>query len=146
MKRGTTELRRTVGAVTFEGTLPAVVCTACGEAFVAAEDVGRFELGIAAMLAGMGWGTPEAFRFMRKVLGFGGAELAKLLGVEPETVSRWENGARRLDLGAFAIVGGLVEDLAAGRKGTRQRLQALRQPAKTPKRAIRVDVPKRKAG
>ena len=138
LKRGSAELRRTVDGVTFESKLPAAVCKACGEAFVDAAPLERFELGIAAELAGMGHCNPIAFRFMRKALGLSGVELAELLGVKAETISRWENGARALDRGAFALVAGLIADRIEGRNDTRARLEALRAPVKKAPRVVRV--------
>jgi len=35
---------------------------------------------------------PEEIRFLRTHLGFSGAHFAKVIGVSPETVSRWEKG------------------------------------------------------
>ena len=37
--------------------------------------------------------TPEEIRFLRKYLGWSGGDFAEHLGISPETVSRWENGA-----------------------------------------------------
>jgi len=138
VKRGHAEVRRTVDGVTFASDLPAIVCKACGEPYWEAAALERFELGIAAELARMGRGTPAAFKFMRKALGLSGVALAELLGTAPETVSRWENGARALDRGAFALLGGLLTDRLEGRNDTRARLEALRKPAKKAPRVVRV--------
>jgi putative zinc finger/helix-turn-helix YgiT family protein len=137
-KRGSAELRRTVDGVTFEAKLPASTCKGCGEAHFDAAALERFELGVAAELARLGRCTPPAFRFMRKALGLSGVALAELLGVEPETISRWENGARALDRSAFALLGGLVAERIEGRDDTRARLEALRKPLKKPKSVVRV--------
>lgn len=40
--------------------------------------------------------TPDEFRFLRKVLGWSSRDTAKRLGVQPETISRWENGKRAI--------------------------------------------------
>jgi len=37
--------------------------------------------------------TPEEIRFLRKSLGWSGADFAQHMGVAAETVSRWENGS-----------------------------------------------------
>jgi DNA-binding transcriptional regulator YiaG len=137
-KRASVELRRSVDGVAFEGKLPATVCKSCGEAYFAADVLGRFELGVAAELARMGRCTRVTFKFMRKTLGLSGVALAGLLGVEPETVSRWENGARGLDRGAFALLGGLAMERLEGRHDTHARLEALRKRLPKPKRAVRV--------
>jgi putative zinc finger/helix-turn-helix YgiT family protein len=44
--------------------------------------------------------SPLEIRFLRKWLGHSGEDLAELMGVTPEQVSRWENGKR--DMGAPA--------------------------------------------
>lgn len=36
--------------------------------------------------------TPAEMKFLRKHLGWSGADFARHMGVAPETVSRWENG------------------------------------------------------
>lgn len=138
LKRSGSKLQRIVDGIAFEGALPASVCKECGEAYFEAAALERFELGVAAELARMGRGTPTAFQFMRKALGFSGAALGELLGVEPETISRWENGARGLDRGAFALLGGLVMERLEDRSDTRARLEVLRKPVKKPKTVVRV--------
>ena len=138
LKRGSAKIQRVVDGIVFEGTLPANVCKGCDEAYFDLAAVERFELGVAAELARMGRGTPTAFKFMRKALGLSGVALGELLGVEPETISRWENGARRLDRGAFALLGGLVMERLEDRSDTRARLEALRKPLKKPKAVVRV--------
>ena len=40
--------------------------------------------------------APTEIRFLRKFLGLSGVEFARHVGVEPETVSRWESGAARM--------------------------------------------------
>ncbi len=45
---------------------------------------------------------PQEIRFLRKYLGYSGADFARVIGVSPETLSRWENGkaepSRMVDL------------------------------------------------
>ena len=41
---------------------------------------------------------PEEIRFLRVHLGLSGAQFARVLSVEPETVSRWENGKSEMKL------------------------------------------------
>jgi len=138
LKRGTTELRITVDQVVFGGKLPASVCKSCGEAYVEGEAQRHFELQAASQLAQMGRPTAAAFRFMRKALGLRGIELAELLGVERGTLSRWENGALRVDRGAFIVLGGIVIERLSGRTDTMGRLRALRHPVKAPRKVVRI--------
>jgi putative zinc finger/helix-turn-helix YgiT family protein len=41
--------------------------------------------------------TPNEVRFLRKYLGFSGADFARAAGTSSVTVSRWESGARKMD-------------------------------------------------
>jgi putative zinc finger/helix-turn-helix YgiT family protein len=48
--------------------------------------------------------TPEEIRFLRKLLGWSGADFAKAMGTTPETVSRWENGATAMGVQADRLL------------------------------------------
>lgn len=141
LQESTVDERLSVGDVTFVASLPALVCDECGESYVAGPDLDRFYLAMAQWLAARGHRSPETFRFVRKALGMRAADLAKLIDVTPETISRWENGHGAIDLGAFALLGELVEDRLEGREATLKRLRALHAPVKTPKRAVRIELP-----
>ncbi len=52
--------------------------------------------------------TPEEFRFLRKYLGWSGRDTAMRMGVEPETVSRWEHDQRRIGRTADRLIRALV--------------------------------------
>lgn len=70
-------------------------CEKCGEREVAIPNIEGLHRCIARSLAArrstlLG---PEA-RFLRKWLGYSGQDFARLMGITPETVSRWENGKR----------------------------------------------------
>ena len=113
----------------FAAQLPAQRCTKCGETFMKAEAIGLFELAIASHLAAAGAGSHEAFRFMRKTLGVKAAELAILLDVSAETVSRWESGKVPVPRSSTALLASMVEDATLGRTTTRDHLQRLQKPA-----------------
>jgi hypothetical protein len=55
-------------------------------------------------------------------------DLAALLDVSAETISRWETEKRAVDRGALALVGNLVRDTLEGRTATLEQLRALREP------------------
>lgn len=130
-----------VGKWTFTATLPATKCAACGESYINGEVLGRFELSAARKLAELGIREGAAFKFMRKALGMRAADLAELLSVTPETVSRWENDKNEVDLAAFVTLGALVADKLEGRTTTLDRLRAVHESPKAKSRAIHVDVP-----
>jgi putative transcriptional regulator len=127
-------LARNLDGRDFETEIPALQCKTCGEQYFAATDGVRFELAVARRLAELGAASAEAFRFMRKTIGMQAGELAMLLGVARETVSRWETGKRNVDRGAAIALGSLVLD----RDATLKRLRALQKPPR--KGPIHVDL------
>ncbi len=117
-----------VAGATFSGMVPTRRCDACGEVYLAAEDGMRFDLRVARELGSRGAATGEAFRFMRKALGMRATDLAELLGVAAETISRWERGERPVDRAALTVVGALVADKLDGRATTIKLLKAQQEP------------------
>jgi len=126
------EERIDAGGVTFAGDVPHEACSTCGERYLAAGDLERLELAAAVELARIGRRTGSALRFMRKALGFRAKELAELLGVAPETFSRWETGDREPDAHAFALVGGLAADRLEGSERTASVKDPVRAPSGVP--------------
>ena len=122
------EVTRHFDDFTFVGEIPGRRCEACSETFTPALALEKFEQAIAGELATQGAHSPKAFKFMRKIAGFKSVELATLLGVEPETVSRWESGARPLDIKAAVVLGSLVLDALRGQSSTHERLEAMQRP------------------
>jgi len=112
---------------------PAVVCENCGAVSTDAKYLEAFELIVAGFLAQHGASSPGSLRFMRKAIGLPAGELAELLDVTRETVSRWENGKQPLERRALAIVGGLVLDRLDGKTRTLDRLRMLKHPPKLAK-------------
>ncbi len=133
------EVRRPIGSRVFTGSYPALACAACGEATADSRAVLAIELGIARELAEAGPRNGDEFKFLRKMTGLRAVEVAELLDVSAETVSRWENDKQALERRAVAIVAGLVLDRIEGRDETLQRLRALRDPRRLAK-AVRVDL------
>ena len=140
------EERIDAGGVTFAADVPHNACSTCGERYLAADDLERLELAAAVELARIGRRTGSALRFMRKALGFRAKDLAALLGVAPETFSRWETGEREPDAHAFALVGGLAADRLDGSERTASLLRAAREPATSaPVVAVRLELAHRAA-
>ncbi|HEX5063213.1 MAG TPA: helix-turn-helix domain-containing protein [Kofleriaceae bacterium] len=65
-------------------------CRECGEIVFDSSEVRRQERVVAAGLVERGIRTGRDFQYVRKVAGLKATELAELLDVRPETVSRWE--------------------------------------------------------
>lgn len=82
-----------LGGLTFEKVLPAVRCTSCGEVYFAGPDLVAFEKQITRYLVKRGRRSADALRWLRKASSLSGRDFAERLQVQPETVSRWENGA-----------------------------------------------------
>jgi YgiT-type zinc finger domain-containing protein len=138
--KSTTRISNGVGDRKFTAEVPADVCDACGEEWVDGTTLKMFELAVARELSLMGASDGETFKFMRKVLGYRANELATELNVTPETVSRWENGKRPVDMSYMALVGMLVDDQVGDHLSARQHLAALRKPKAISKRSVRIDL------
>jgi len=73
--------------------VPVRRCPACGEAYFRIRAPGVLHRTIAETVARKPAPlTPAEFRFLRKHLGWTGAEAARRMGVTGEQVSRWEHG------------------------------------------------------
>ena len=72
-------------------------CGSCGEHEVALPRIEEPHRLIArtVMRKRQGLGAPE-IRFLRTWLGWSGKDFAEVMGVTPETVSRWESGSLRI--------------------------------------------------
>lgn len=123
-----------VGEHTFTARIPVTQCGNCGELYFQADILARFELTVATLLAKTGVASCEAIRFMRKAIQMRAAELADLLDVTPETVSRWETGKLPVERRALALLGSLVIDKFEGHTSTLDRLRELREPKPLNKR------------
>jgi putative zinc finger/helix-turn-helix YgiT family protein len=113
----------TVGGVRFSGKVSGWRCSSCREAYFDGPALGQFEREIAHWIATEGQARVGAtFRFMRKAIGMKAADLAALLGVTPETISRYETGKAEIPPTVALALGELVRD----QSGTEARLRALR--------------------
>lgn len=111
------------GEVTFAVEVPCIRCAACGETTTAHSDGEKADAAVAHALAVHGPVTGSAFRHMRNALDISRADMARLLDVAPETVSRWEVEGRPVDRAAWLLVSTIVEEHQAGRTTTLARLR-----------------------
>lgn len=65
-------------------------CSHCGEVFFSYEEVGRHEEFMAKTYIARGIRNGDEFTYIRKLMQLKALDLAHILGVTPETVSRWE--------------------------------------------------------
>lgn len=140
LRKGVERHTQKVGGQAFVAELPAQTCAKCGEPLVSQETLEAFEQAVARHLAEHGPATGETFRFMRKAVGIPAKEVAELLATTPETVSRWENGARDVDLWAWTTLGSVVLDELVGKSATRDRLREAQ--AKKLAKTVAIDVGK----
>lgn len=134
MTPGAVEIRREVDEHVFTATVPGYRCDACGEVQFEGADLARFELEVAKMLAEAGVASGDAFRWMRKALDLRAVDVAEILSVPPETITRWETGEVAPDRGALALLGLMVMDLARGSTATLERLRTRAQAKPLAKR------------
>ena len=130
---------RTVAGVEFTAEVDALQCDKCGETYVDDKALEQVELAIAAELGRLGRLNGEAFKFMRKAVGLRGIDLAELLDVTGDTVSRWERDVVPIDHAAFAVLGALASEKRRGGTEMRDRLQAARD-ARVPEKPVKVVV------
>ncbi len=138
LKKLRKETSQTVAGHTFSKHVPAQECRKCGEIYYEAEVLGRFELEVAAALAEAGITSGEAIRWMRKAVGIGSGDLAALLDVRPETVSRWEHSKKPIDRGDYATLHQLVLERLKDSTATKDFLTRLAKPKRLPK-LVRLD-------
>jgi putative transcriptional regulator len=80
-------------------------CPRCGEYEVAIPQIEDLHRAIAhAVIAKRERLTPAEIRFLRKHLGWSGADFAAHIGSTPETVSRWENGSAAMGVTADRLL------------------------------------------
>lgn len=128
-----------IGGHQFTAQAPLMKCSKCGLEIVDGASVERFEVLVAQKLIESGICTGAALRYTRKVLELRANELADLLDVKPETVSRWENDKVTPDRALLVVLGGMVADRLAQRTETIDRLRALSVSRKL-ERVVRIDL------
>ena len=130
---------QSVGGRDFVVTVAAAACRGCASVFLENASLQRAEMEIACELARHGPVSGEAFRYLRKTLALRAVVVADLLGVTPETISRWENGQRPVDKAAWMTLGSVVLEQASRRPETLERLRELRAHGPGA-RSVRIDV------
>ena len=109
MAPGQVTLTREVGEHLFSATVQGQICGACGETLTDLADGERFDLAVAEILS-EATPTGDSFRFLRKVVGLRARDLARMLGIAGDTISRWENGKHAIDRAAFFVLGQIARE------------------------------------
>ena len=128
LRRADVPVTREIAGHVFRTRMPEFVCGACGERFSTSSDLAAFDDAVALTIADAGITAPAAIRYMRKALGMTGQELADLLGVRKESISRWENGKREIDRATFALLRQLVVEQRAKETPVGDFLRRLHHP------------------
>jgi DNA-binding transcriptional regulator YiaG len=128
-----------VSGHTFEATLPATRCLACGEVIIQGHDMRLFELRVAIELAKAGLRSAESFRFLRNSLQLETGDLADLLDVPKDFIDYWERGEWPVDPRAHAVVCSLVMGKYDQAPAALDCLKVLREPRKLA-RKVRVEL------
>lgn len=95
-------------------------CGACGEVECTHADMEHNERATAMALVARGVRSGREFKFVRKMAGFKATEVADMLGVRSETVSRWERNEVAVPRAAAFALGELYERPVV----TRRKLEA----------------------
>ena len=127
-----------IGDAVVRGTVPAETCPKCKEVYVTGDALERLELQVAASVVRSGVVNGATFRFMRKALGLQAKDMLEVIGTPPETVSRWETGARDVDRFAWITLAMMVIDTTKERApSTREVVRATLAPSSLP-RSVKV--------
>lgn len=110
----THDAKRVVGPYIYVMQVAALKCAVCGQVVLDTPELEIQELCIALDLAVRGARDGQSFRFMRKMIDLTASDVAKLLHVTPETISRWETDkpGHEVEPSAVAVLGALVTEYA----------------------------------
>src|SRR5580658_3594889 len=122
------QLSQRVGGREFRLSVPFGACKACGTGYLDAAALEWGELQIACQVAMDGPADGRTLRVLRKALGLLATQLADLLSVTAETISRWETGQRPVDRSAWFVTGSMVLERAKWPTRTLARLKAAARP------------------
>lgn len=115
-----------VPPVRFVVEMPAQRCPACKSFVVSDAAAQEAELEVARKLAQSGPISAASFRVLRSAARMRSVDLARLLGVAKETISRWESGKRSVEPLAWTLLAWIAVERASGHATTRHRLESFR--------------------
>src|SRR5689334_13136098 len=124
LKNGVDLAKVRVGPHTFVAKVPVRKCTKCKEVYWNGPALAQLEVRAAVELALAGEASADAFRLQRRVLGLKAKDLAGLLDLTPEQISKYENGKAVVDRRAAALMANMVLEQVEGRSETLDHLKA----------------------
>ena len=126
------EERLTVAGRAFVVVVPGTECLQCGNTYLRYDAMIAVKRSVAMELVRHGDVNAETFKYMRKTIPMSVAELAPLLHVAPETVSRWESGEQPIEPNAAALLALMVVEAIEGRSTCIDHLKATLDPISWP--------------
>jgi DNA-binding transcriptional regulator YiaG len=137
-----------VGAVAVhDATAFAWQCTQCGEVDLSLEDLAGYERRAAALVLRDGRHVNgDVLRAARKALDLRQADLAALLGCQPETISRWETGAMSMPRAEQLALVALLDGTEQGTMDLDAQLQGASKSALDNGEELEVRLPRRATG
>jgi DNA-binding transcriptional regulator YiaG len=96
-----------------------------GEEVMPMAELDRAHIEMAAQLAEDGPIDGESFAWMRRAISVQAKDLARLLGVTPETVSAWENGRGDVNRAAWFALSAMVMERGGRKVDLHERMRRL---------------------
>lgn len=129
-----------VAGVEFSATMPVYECPK-DESWILPIDVHQeFDRQVLRTIATQGPATGTTLKYFRGFLKMKATELAELVDTTFETLSRWETGAKPLNLLAWHTVAAMALDKLDGRATTVKRLRATRAGAESSQVELNIKV------
>lgn len=134
---GEREFTAATETLDYSGTLPGVsllgveveTCGRCGETYTRIPALSALHRALARLVVRKKARlAAREIRFLRKWLSITGVDLAGVIGVAPETVSRWENGREAMCVSADRLLRAIVLESLPLRTSLRRLLPATAQP------------------
>lgn len=125
VQRAVVSLRHVVANRTFSADAIGRPCSGCGVDGVDEEVRRKFALLVAAQLSAP---NGPSVKFIREALRLRATDVAALLDVSLETLSRWENDRSPIPRAAHLVLVAMVHDVLDGRSQTVDMLQRLAEP------------------
>ena len=120
------DVTRRIGGQEVRARAAAMICAGCGTIVHQRRELQRIELEIAARLVEEGRRDGEVLRYVRRALGLKGKDVARLLEVCAETVSRREQGKVPVDRATLVVLRQMVLDRLRGDGSTESFLASLK--------------------
>lgn len=128
MRLVTREKRIPVAGVEFLVTMPVWECPMDESWIVPVAVHQEFDRQALRTIATQGPATGLTLKFLRGSLKMKATELAELVDTAPETLSRWETGAKPVNPLVWVAVAAMALDKLDGRATTQKQLRAAREP------------------